>query len=90
MTRMLKYMIVCAGLGVPVAASAQQGDAAYCSTLAQTYERYVGSNALSHRGQQRDSKVDAAIAQCPTNSAGAIPVIEQALRNARIDLPPRG
>lgn len=88
MARMLKYMMVCAGLGFPVLASAQQSDAAYCSTLAQTYERYVGSNAASRRGLQRDATVDAAISQCATKSASAIPVLEQGLRNARIDLPP--
>jgi hypothetical protein len=90
MSKSLKALIVCAGLGVAVSASAQQGDVAYCSALAEKYQRYVGADDWSRRGQQRDARVEAVIGQCPTNSASAIPVLEQALGNSRIDLPPRG
>lgn len=89
MTGMLKFIVLLAGLGVAGAAFAQQSDPAYCSALGQTYERYVGSNASSTRSQQRDATVDAAISQCATKTASAIAVLEQALRNAKIDLPPR-
>jgi hypothetical protein len=89
MTKTIKILTICAGAALPVCAGAQQGDAAYCSTLAQTYEHYVG-NASAHRSQQRNATVDVAITQCRTNSAAAIPVIEKALKDARVDLPPRG
>ncbi len=71
-------------------ATAQSNDPAYCSALAQKYQRYVGDNDVQHRGQQRDSSVDTAIAQCSTNSAVAIPVLERALQNAKVELPPHG
>ncbi|MBN9086324.1 MAG: hypothetical protein J0J01_05410 [Reyranella sp.] len=90
MTRTITLFMICAGALLPVAASAQQADSAYCAALATQYQRYVGDSAAAHRGQQRDATVDTAITQCSTNSATAIPVIEKALKNARIDLPPRG
>ena len=71
-------------------AEAQSNDTAYCSALAQKYQQYVGDNAAQHRGQQRDSSIDTAIAQCSTNSAAAIPVLERALQNAKVELPPHG
>jgi hypothetical protein len=80
---------ICAVAALPIAALAQN-DPAYCAALGQKYERYVGDNDASHRGQQRDAGVAAAITQCGTNAAAAIPVIEKALKNARVDLPPRG
>jgi hypothetical protein len=89
MTRMLVTLMVCAAAALPVSAFAQQSDTAYCSSLATTYQRYVGDNNYAHRSQQRDATVDAAITACPTNASASIPVIEQALQNARVSLPPR-
>ena len=90
MTRMLVTLMVCAAAALPVSAFAQQGDDAYCSALAQKYQRYVGDNALVRdRGLQRNATVDAAITACPTNAAASIPVIEKALQDARVGLPPR-
>ena len=89
MTRMFTTLMICAAASaLPVSAFAQS-DNAYCSALAQKYERYVGDNLVQHRSQQRDATVDAAITACPTNASASIPVIEQALKNARVDLPPR-
>jgi hypothetical protein len=90
MTKTIKILTICVGAALPICASAQQGDAAYCSTLAQTYEHYVGNSTSAHRSQQRNATVDTAITQCRTNSTGAIAVIEKALKDARVDLPPRG
>jgi hypothetical protein len=90
MTRMFATLMVCASLVLPASAFAQQGDVAYCASLGQTYERYVGDNAVQHRSQQRAAGVDAAISACPTNAAASIPVIEKALKDAKVDLPPRG
>jgi len=85
---MLATLMVCATVALPVSAFAQN-DNAYCSALAQKYQRYVGDNLAQHRSQQRDATVDAAITACPTNAPASIPVIEQALQNARVSLPPR-
>ncbi|MBN9090417.1 MAG: hypothetical protein J0J01_26185 [Reyranella sp.] len=41
------------------------------------------------RGHQRDARIDAAIVQCPTNGAAAIPVLERALQDAKVDLSSR-
>jgi len=90
MTKKITILMVCVGALLPTATWAQQGDAAYCATLGKTYERYVGDNAASHRGQQRDATVATAITRCGTDAANSIPVIEQALKNAKVDLPPRG
>jgi hypothetical protein len=90
MTRFIRGVLVCAVVGLPVSAWAQPSDVTYCSALVQKYERYVGDNGDAHRSQRRDAKIDSAITQCPSNSASAIPVLEQALRNAKVDLPPRG
>ena len=90
MTKPIGLLMICAGLTLPLSATAQQGDPVYCSALAQKYQRYVGDTASSRRSQQHDATVDTAIAQCPSNSAAAIPVIEKALKDAKVDLPPRG
>jgi hypothetical protein len=90
MTRTITILMICAGAVLPAAASAQQADGAYCAALGAQYQRYVGDNLVQHRSQQRNATVDIAIAQCSTNSATSIPVIEKALRDARVDLPPRG
>ena len=90
MTRTITLFIMCAGALLPVSAVAQQADGAYCAALGAQYQRYVGDNAVQHRSQQRNATVDVAITQCSTNSATSIPVIEKALRDARVDLPPRG
>jgi hypothetical protein len=89
MTKMFATIMVCAAAALPVSALAQSGDDAYCSALANKYQRYVGDNAVQHRSQQRDATVDAAITACPTHASASIPVIEHALQNAQVSLPPR-
>ncbi len=72
----------------PIAASAQPADANYCGALAVKYERYLDMN--SKRGQQPqglDTRV--ALEKCKAGDTSGIPALEQALRNAQIDLPPR-
>jgi hypothetical protein len=87
---LLLSMLACFALAANLPASAQSGDVAYCQALAQKYQRYVGDSDARRKGQMRDSKLDAAIAQCSSNSAAAIPVLEQALRDAKVELPSRG
>lgn len=73
----------------PMAAFAQSADASYCEALATKYERYL--DMTSKRGQQPQS-LDTRVAaeKCKAGDTSGIPVLEQALKNARIDLPPRG
>ena len=80
---------VCAITGIN--AQSMTGDAAYCQALAQKYTEYVGlgANAESRRGPS-DVNAGVAIAECTNGNPGAgIPVLEQKLRNDRIDLPAR-
>lgn len=74
----------------PLAASAQAEDAAYCKALTRKYETYVSD--MSRGGSPIPGTVDgkAAIEQCRLgNTSVGIPVLEQKLRNARVELPPR-
>jgi hypothetical protein len=69
-------------------ASAQPNDAAYCKALVEKYETYIGTMSTSRTPESADGRI--AINDCKMgNSAKGIPVLEQKLRNARIDLPPR-
>ena len=87
---LLFAMLPTLALAVSLPASAQSSDVAYCQALGQKYQRYVGDSDARRKGQMRDSKVDTSITQCSSNAATAIPTLEQALRDAKIDLPPRG
>jgi hypothetical protein len=75
---------------IPAAAWAQMTDADYCKALSQEYQKYV-SNMQSGRAPMA-AQVDAqtAISQCQAgNTAAGIPVLEQKLRDAKVDLPKR-
>ena len=75
----------------PAMVCAQAGDAAYCKALSEKYETYL-ANMSTGRSPQPDSVGGrVAMEQCKAgNTVAAIPIVEQKLRNARIDLPPRG
>lgn len=76
--------------GAAMPASAQPfPDTEYCAALSAKYQRYVGSTDAQHRGLIRNATNDHAIAQCQPQAAEAIPVLEQALTNAKVALPPR-
>ena len=91
----MKLSIKCAGaalaMAVPLAAFAQGNEAAYCKALSDKYQTYV-SNMQSGRSPMPESPdIRIAIDQCNKgNTAAGIPVLEQKLRNAKVDLPPRG
>lgn len=80
-------------LVLPAAASAQGGisDADYCKALGDRYRTYVSNLQSGRSPMPEPAEVQAAMQQCKDgNTAAGIPVLEQRLRNARIDLPPRG
>lgn len=70
----------------PFVAFGQSTDAQYCQALVKAYTG--GGNA---RGSlQPDNAIAVAIAQCQEGKpAPAIPVLEQALKDAKVTLPPR-
>jgi hypothetical protein len=87
--------VVAFTVGLPLTIQAQPGsaasDRAYCARLSETYVRYIGhDNAAAHRIIPRGSN-DAQVAstQCQTNTAWAIPVLEQQLAANKFTLPAR-
>ncbi len=76
-------------LSTPLAALGQSNDTAYCNKLSDTYNRYVGAES-QHRGRAPDTaSIETAISHCQSDPATSIPVIEKALKDAKVDLPPR-
>ncbi len=89
----MRMICLAAALAVvsTMAVQAQGNDAAYCKALADKYTTYV-SNMQSGRSPMPESPdIQVAIDQCKKgNTAAGIPVLEQKLRNAKLDLPPKG
>jgi hypothetical protein len=89
---MTKILSVCALIATifltPFQASAQGGDSAYCSALSQKYQQFLDAET---RGGRQPQSLDAraAIEKCKAGDMTGIPVIEKALKDAKIDLPPR-
>ena len=76
---------------IPFGAWAQSSGADYCRALAQKYETYVANMSIGHTPGSPTIDGSVAIAKCKEgNTAAGIPVLERKLRDARIDLPPRG
>jgi hypothetical protein len=90
MTGRIGFLAMAVAACAPLAAQAGNDDA-YCKALSEKYETYL-NNMTSGRSPQQDSvNGRVALEQCKKGeSAAAIPVLEQKLRNAKIDLPPRG
>ena len=89
---MTKMTALCGMIGmallVPTLASAQSTDATYCAALVKKYDAYLEANAgRSQQPQSVDARVGAE--RCRTGDARGIAPLEQALKNAKIDLPPR-
>lgn len=87
----LSYVFACVAMLVPAAAAvAQMSDAAYCSALTQKYQTYVATEQTGRNPQLPTVDAQNAIAQCQAGNAGAgIPVLEQKLRDAKVELPNR-
>ena len=76
---------------LPFGASAQTTDTDYCKALTQKYEAYISNMSVGRSPGPGTVDGSVAIAQCKDgNTAAGIPVLERKLRDARIDLPPRG
>ena len=86
----LKWLMPLVVVGFPLTASAQASDATYCRRLTARYEAFI-ENVNGHSMQPGGIDGQVAMAQCKEgNTAAGIPVLERKLRDARIDLPPRG
>jgi hypothetical protein len=89
MNASMKWLLPALVLSFPVAASAQPNDAKYCSALVDKYNQYLDmSSKKGEQPQSLDAKV--AIAKCQSgDTAAGIPALEKALKDAKLDLPPR-
>jgi len=77
-------------LGAGTQTQAQSADTQYCMALSSKYDRYVNNPSMGRGSQPQNATIGEAQSQCATNPAGAIPTLERALKDARVDLPPRG
>jgi hypothetical protein len=72
--------------------SAQGNDVTYCHALASKYQQYLAQGSGGRHGGADDQNVDARLAadKCKDGDTSGIPVLEHALKNAKIELPTRG
>jgi hypothetical protein len=75
---------------LPATAFAQMSDVDHCRALTQRYQTLVGSVDRGHDPQPAPVDAQTAIEQCKAgNTAAGVPVLEQKLRDAKVDLPKR-
>jgi hypothetical protein len=87
----LHWLAPAAAVLMPFGVSAQVSDADYCKALTQKYEAYISSKTFGRTPGQGTVDGSVAIEQCKAgNTTAGIPVLEHKLRDARVDLPPRG
>jgi hypothetical protein len=87
--KILKTLLIsAAAVVVATTAFAQSPDSKYCSTLGEMYRTYVADPG-DRRPIAAPADVATAMSQCNSNPASAIPVLEHALTDKKISLPPR-
>jgi hypothetical protein len=85
------HWLVLLAVLIPVGASAQMSDADYCKALTQKYEVYISNISVGRSPTPGAIDGTIAIDKCKSgNTAAGIPVLEKKLRDAKVDLPPRG
>ncbi len=70
------------------AGSALASDASYCAQLSRQYETYVASNQ-DRQAHRVTADIGAAESKCQSDPASAIPTLEKALTDQKVNLPPR-
>jgi hypothetical protein len=83
-----KILLASFACALPAVSFAQSADAGYCIALSSKYQRYVASNDPHHRTPTPSGNVSNAMASCQADASRAIPVLEKALRDAHVELPP--
>jgi hypothetical protein len=85
MTAMTKVLLCSTVLVLPFTAVAQSDDAKYCHALSEAYRHGTSRKIYP------PVEVPVAMAKCEEgDTAAGIPILEKALRDAKINLPPRG
>lgn len=78
-------------LVLPFAGSAYAADdVAYCQALAAKYETHIVRMMSGHYRDPGTADGAVAVSQCSRGNTAGIPVLERKLRDAKIELPPRG
>jgi hypothetical protein len=93
MTKSMKYVAAAFVMSIPMIASAQtkMSDADYCKALGDKYQTYVANMQSGRSPMPESADIRVAMDQCKSgNTTAGIPVLEQKLRNAKVELPPRG
>jgi hypothetical protein len=88
----IKSLCLITGLAFAAAvpASAQSNDAAYCAALVGKYQHYLSTSATGrHIGVDQNANARIAIDKCNAGDPSGIPVLEQQLKNAKLELPSR-
>jgi hypothetical protein len=88
MNTSMKGLIAIVAFSLPTAAFAQSSDAKYCSALVAKYEAFLDQSQKKGAAPQSLS-AKAAVEKCKAGDASGIPEIEKALKDAKLDLPPR-
>ena len=90
----IQSLCVAAGLALAVAspAYAQSKDVTYCQALAGKYQEFLSHGSGGRHGGANDQNIDARMAadKCMKGDTSGIPVLEHALKDAKIELPAHG
>jgi hypothetical protein len=81
-------LIASAAFALPHISFAQTNDTKYCAALSEKYDSLIDT-AGSKGGSATPPDVMSAMGKCKSDPASAIPVLEKALKDKRITLPPR-
>ena len=76
-------------LALAAPALAQSGDADYCRALLVKYDGYISNEGRRSATQSLNPEARLSAEQCRSGNAAGIPGLEKALKDAKIDLPPR-
>jgi len=87
---MNRHIVALLLAGLSSGALAQSADSVYCKALSATYDKYVNNASMGRGNQPELATIGEAKASCGSNPAAGIPVLEKALKDNKIDLPPRG
>ena len=85
---MMIKLVVAVVLLIRLSAPAYADDASYCRALAAEYQKYYVKTS-GHSPSQGPIDGNVAADQCATGNPAGIPVLEQKLRDAKVNLPPR-
>jgi hypothetical protein len=88
MNTFIKGLLAIVAFSLPTAAFAQSSDAKYCTALVSKYQQYLDqSQKKGEAPQNLTAKVG--VEKCKAGDTSGIPAIEKALKDAKLDLPPR-